>query len=214
MGYIKLAQCDAVSIEESLGGVTENYDLNHTNCLGFGSDGASVMTGCDNGVAALLKRKNPYLLSLHCAAHKLALASSQAAKKVPAIAQYQKSLSAIYTYFSHSSVHTEGLTEVQRILEEPEIKMKRLYQVRWLSFDVTVDAVLRSIPALVTFFEHEAQQGDPTAIGIHSCICSYKFLTITHFVKDILSILTKLSLTFQLTDIDMSVIQPKVIGSS
>ena len=128
LGYIKLAQCDAVSIEESLGGVTENFDLNHTNCLGFGSDGASVITGCDN------------------------LASSQAAEKVPAIAQYQKSLSATYTYFSHSSVHTEGLTEVQRILEEPEIKMKRLYQVRWLSFDVTVDAVLRSIPALVTFF--------------------------------------------------------------
>ena len=91
--------------------------------------------------------------------------------------------------------------------------MKCLYQVRWLSFDVTVDAVLRSIPALVTFFEHEAQQSDPTAIGIHSCICSYKFLTLTHFVKDILSILTKLSLTFQLTDIDVSVIQPKVIAA-
>ena len=86
--------------------------------------------------------------------------------------------------------------------------MKRL---RWLSFENTVDAVLRSIQALLTYFEHEAQEGEPTAI--HRCICSYKFLALTHFVKDILSILTKLSLTFQLTDIDVSLIQPKATAA-
>ncbi len=83
----------------------ENW--NYSNC-----DGASVMTGCENGVATLLKRKNPYLISLTLCCHRLALASSQAVDKVKAIAQYQKSLSAIYNYFSHSCVRIEGFHEV------------------------------------------------------------------------------------------------------
>ena len=208
---VKLTECDAAAIGECLADVAKDYDLNFSNCFGFGSGGASVMTGCENGVAALLKRKNPYLVSLHCAAHRLALASSQAADKVKAIAQYQKSLSGIYSYFSHSNVYIVGLREVQRVLEETEIKMKRLYQFRWLSFDITVDDVLQSLPALMTFFEHKAQEGDPTAIGIHRCITTYKFFALTHLVKDILSVITKLCLTFQSPDIDVSLIQPKVI---
>ena len=142
------------------------------------------MTGHENGVAALIKRKNSYLISVHCAAHRLALASSQAADKVEVIAQYQKSLSIIYSYFCHSCVHTEQLAAIQRVLEDPEIRIKRLYQVRWLSFDIAVDAVLRSLQSLMMFFEHAANKGDPTAVGIHSCITTYKFLGLTHLIKD------------------------------
>ena len=46
--------------------------------MGFGSDGASVMTGHDSGVAAVMKCSNPYLISIHCFAHRLAPTSSQA----------------------------------------------------------------------------------------------------------------------------------------
>ena len=181
---VKLGDCDAVSIEGALEGVLEDYGLNYNSCFGFSSDGASVMTGHENGVAALIKRKNSYLISVHCAAHRLALASSQAADKVEVIAQYQKSLSIIYSYFCHSCVHTEQLAAIQRVLEDPEIRIKRLYQVRWLSFDIAVDAVLRSLQSLMMFFEHAANKGDPTAVGIHSCITTYKFLGLTHLIKD------------------------------
>ena len=56
---VKLTQCDATAIEESLSDVIKDYDLNYSSCFGFGSDGANVMTGCDNGMATLLKHKNP-----------------------------------------------------------------------------------------------------------------------------------------------------------
>ena len=46
--------------------------------LGFASDGASVMTACHNGVAARLARRQPLLTTIHCTAHRLALATSQA----------------------------------------------------------------------------------------------------------------------------------------
>ena len=102
------------------------------------------------------------------------------------------------------------MAAIQRVLEDPEIRIKRLYQVRWLSFDIAVDAVLRSLKSLMMFFEHAANEGDPTAVGIHSCI---KFLALTHLIKDILSVLTKLSLTFQLQQVDISLVHSNVTAA-
>lgn len=44
--------------------------------VGFGSDGAAVITGKTNGVAVRLKKVNPFLISIHCMAHRLALCTS------------------------------------------------------------------------------------------------------------------------------------------
>ena len=51
-------------------------------CVWFGSDGASVMVGSKTGVATRMKAMNPFIVSRHCAAQRLALVSSQAAKEV------------------------------------------------------------------------------------------------------------------------------------
>ena len=46
---------------------------------GFGSDGASVMTGLCKGVTGRLKELNAHILNIHCITHPLALCTSQAA---------------------------------------------------------------------------------------------------------------------------------------
>ena len=48
----------------------------------FGSDGASVMTGVRSGISTRLKADNPYIVNIHCVAHRLALAAAQASDKV------------------------------------------------------------------------------------------------------------------------------------
>ena len=48
--------------------------------MSFSSDGANVMLGRNNGVAAKLANKNPYLFVSHCIAHRLALACNSAQK--------------------------------------------------------------------------------------------------------------------------------------
>ncbi|XP_056095121.1 zinc finger protein 862-like [Rhinichthys klamathensis goyatoka] len=45
--------------------------------VGFG-DGAAVNVGCRNGVAAQLLRDIPYLISIHCVAHRLELGVTKA----------------------------------------------------------------------------------------------------------------------------------------
>ena len=50
-----------------------------TKVYGFGSDGASLMTGKKTGVATQIKDANPHCLSVHCFAHRLALCTEKAA---------------------------------------------------------------------------------------------------------------------------------------
>ena len=67
---------------QSLSCVCEKWGIPIAKIYGFGSDGVAIMVGCKEGVATCLKILNPKLLSVHCGAHRLSLAASQAANSV------------------------------------------------------------------------------------------------------------------------------------
>lgn len=71
------------------------------------------MTGVRAGVAALFKNRNPHLISVHCVAHRLALAASQAASENKHLVKYQGILKGIHSYFECSPMNTRRLEEVQ-----------------------------------------------------------------------------------------------------
>ena len=180
-------------------------------CVGFASDGARAMTGRVNGAAAILQQECPSMVAVHCVAHRLALASSQAAKAFPELVQYKRTLISIYSYFSHSSKRVHTLQEVQMVLEDPLLRCKPLYDVRWLSFFNAVGAVKRTFKSLIVYFDQEvAEHNDPIAKGLVTQISSYSFLAITHMLYDVLSELTRLSKIFQKESLDFSIIGPSV----
>ena len=62
------------TIQSNLHGCTLSTD----KLIGLATDGASVMVGKKNGLAAKLKDVNPSLISVHCICHNLALACTDA----------------------------------------------------------------------------------------------------------------------------------------
>lgn len=52
-----------------------------TKIVGFGSDGASNMTGTRGGVITLMRRDYPWLIGVHCLAHRLELSFRDVASK-------------------------------------------------------------------------------------------------------------------------------------
>lgn len=56
-----------------------------SNLLGFGSDGASVMLGCNNSVTTKLKEVQPSLYNIHCLCHVSHLCASYAMKSLPSL---------------------------------------------------------------------------------------------------------------------------------
>ena len=79
----------ASTIEQSLLQCLERYGLDISNLRGFGSDGAAVMVGRRDGVAARLKARQPRLLAVHCINHRLALAAAHAADQIPYLQKFK-----------------------------------------------------------------------------------------------------------------------------
>jgi hypothetical protein len=71
-GMVHVPAVDAEAITETLLTYFQENGLPLSKVTGFCSDGASVMTGWKNGVAARLKKHNPFMQSIHCIAHRLA----------------------------------------------------------------------------------------------------------------------------------------------
>lgn len=75
----------------------EEKVLDITWLRGFGSDGAPVMTGRINGVAAQLRRHSPRMISVHCVAYRLSLAA-HAADGIPYLEQFKSLLQTLFFF--------------------------------------------------------------------------------------------------------------------
>ena len=79
----------------------QDIGVNMRKVSGFGSDGASVMMGRLNGVGVKLKSENPRIIHIWCAAHRLALVSYWAAKRVPYFETINEMLIAIFNFYQY-----------------------------------------------------------------------------------------------------------------
>ena len=84
----------------------------------FTSDGASVMLGKNNGVAAILKREIPHLYEQYCVAHREDLAVEDAWKELSFMQDIETLLRTVYTMFSRSSVKNEKFRELANVSEK------------------------------------------------------------------------------------------------
>ncbi|XP_070576346.1 uncharacterized protein C17orf113-like [Ptychodera flava] len=177
IGNVKVKDGTAETIATELKiNLLEKHRVKPSQLIGFGSDGASVMRGRKNGVSVRIQREvNPYLISIHCVAHRLALCTSQAADGIPYLKKYRQTLTDIYYYFKRSAVRTEGVKEIQAILDDPSLKYKEVHDVRWFSFYAALETIYRTYGSLVTYFRSVAEK-TPVAKGLNDDtvrICCY-----------------------------------------
>lgn len=182
----------------------EYRNINFSKITGFGSDGASVMSGIHKGVQAVLKDRNPHMVHLHCMAHRLALCTSQAANGIPAIKQYQEWITSLYYYFKKSACREAELNKVQEVLQSPTLRYKEIHEVRWLSFYEALEAVYRTLDALITYFNSRDAPNDLKSKGLLKKLATTQFFYITYMLMDTMSIVTRLCLAFQAEDLDVA----------
>ena len=88
----------------------------------------------------------------HCIAHRLVLACNSAEKKVAFCKNVEytnNTIKSIYSFFSNSSKRVDILHRYQEILEHSILKIKQIYEVRWLSWYKAVKNLYLSIEALM-----------------------------------------------------------------
>jgi len=170
------------------------------------------MTGRKSGVVFRLREHVPILIGVHCATHRCALATSQAAKAIPEFESYARTVSSIFHHYGNSALRANKFREIQKLLNLPELKYAEVHSVRWLSLDRAVKVIYRTYPALVVAFSHEVTS-NPTAKGLFHEVSQYKFIMFTHISLDILPFLSRLSKVFPSESADFSKMVPMVTST-
>ena len=175
-----------------------------TKMIGFGSDGANVMSGEGKGVHGRLKEQNAHMVHIHCMAHRLALCTSQAANYIPRLKKYQEWLTSLFYYMKASATREHKLHKVQEVLNIPVLKYKEIHAVRWLSCYEAVEAVYRTLDPLISFFHQRKASKDPKAKGLLKAMASTQFIYITYLPMDVLPIVSRLCLQPQAENLDVA----------
>ena len=100
--------------------------------VAFGSDGASVYVGRLNGVVAKLHVEIPWLLGVHCIAHRLELSVLDALKDEEQLKNVQEMLQGLYKHYHYSPKALRDFKEFAQLLDEKINKPVNLRGTRWL----------------------------------------------------------------------------------
>ena len=187
---LPLGEGDASTICSSLMETLAEYGLGIECVAAFGSDGASVMTGKRNGVAARLKQMKPSLVSVHCIAHRLAPIRS--ADQVSPVKKFKSYLNSFFTYF-HCSLKCAGQLQAsfEQLFDQPALKLRQPSYTRWLACDEAVQTLKRSLKPLAFTQEKLASSddGDATTVGLAGIIRRYHFVSCVFYIAEVLPIL-------------------------
>ena len=136
----------------------EESKLDVKKLTGLGSDGASVWTGKQNGVASLLRKESKVMLNVHCICHRLALACGDANNDVAYIETVEKILLQLWSFFNNSAKKTaayaKAVKESKAITLSKEgskrvaKKFKKACRSRWLSTERAIQGVFEDFTAL------------------------------------------------------------------
>ena len=104
----------------------------------------------------------------------------------------------LWKAFHYSPKKAENLTEIQAILNGPELKVTKPRDTRWLARERCVRSVRQCLPALVRTFEEIYEESrDAEAYGLSKLLCTYKFVACLYMLCDVLHTVAKLQASLQ-----------------
>ena len=167
------------------------------------ADGASVNTGKYNGVLTQLKRNRPWLLTIHCANHRIELAV-KSAFDIPEFAAVEEFYKTNYYLLKNSGKLKSLLKECATSLgihyyELPKIHGTRFVNHRCRGFK----NLLETWPVYTTAYEDAVANGEFTPTtrakisGLLKKFKSYSFLCILDVYLDLLEQIAPTSLVFE-----------------
>ena len=195
---LHVTSTDAKAITAALTSFMEMKGLEYQKLIGQGYDGAATFSGVHNGVQKRMQVHACHALYLHCACHRLQLASMQAAEGVKEIKGLFGMMTNIWKLFYNSPKKAEKLVEIQAILHLPQLKIVKPSDTRWLSHERCIRAIKKELPALiVTLQQLYESSGDAEAFGIALLLASQVGIAGIALLSEVLDLLAKLNTYMQ-----------------
>lgn len=159
LAYVNISRANASTITESIVKTLEQHlhltkQVIFERLVGFGSDGAAVMTGCKSGVATVLKKEQPCLFTIHCMAHRLELSFKTFLDNFSFTKSLMECLEAIYKFYHNSSLNRSNLKVSCAAANITFLVPGRVGGTRWLPHTMAaLQTLWKLYPALIEHFE-------------------------------------------------------------
>ncbi|CAB4034460.1 zinc finger MYM-type 1-like [Paramuricea clavata] len=172
-------------------------------------DGASNMSGCYNGLQAIIKEKvGKHVAFVHCYAHTLDLVLSDSASVDVQVISLFNDLEALYVLFRKTQRIYDLFEAVQLEENLKVLSLKRLNTVRWHSRELCLKVLLSRYDCILSVLETVALDslidGNPrkTSIGLLKQIQTKQFLATAYLFREIFASTGPLSRYLQRVDVD------------
>ena len=153
LGIVHAHEVNAEAITRYLLQFLNERGLSLDKLRGLGFDGASTMSGARTGVQVRLRVHSPSALYVHCRCYQLQLAAIHASREHNEVQRVLGTLLTIWKTFHYSPKKAESLTEIQALLNSPQIRVNKPSDTRWLAQERCVRAIRLMFRALVETFE-------------------------------------------------------------
>lgn len=160
---------------------------------GLGADGASVMSGEWAGVQALLKQNYPWLIYIHCVAHRLNLVVVKSLKGT--CKNILTLVDKLHSLFSSAKTN-DIFVQIQQQSKVKVMAMPERSETRWSSMFYVLDVLCtRYKEILMTLVKRAADTDDPAIIagGLYHKLASGEMILTCVVMKKALAITTNLS---------------------
>lgn len=153
LGIIEVVSYTAESLYNYICNFMVEVNLDLTNVIGIGTDGANNLCGKFNSLFTRLKQKSPNLQIVRCICHSLNNAVSKASEQFPCTIDYL--CREIYNWFHISTTRRNDYKKVFDLLNSESGVNKQFHQLsgtRWLARSFVVNTILEHWLELKTHF--------------------------------------------------------------
>lgn len=197
-GFIELEEQTGAAMATKLSNHIRRLGLDPDCCVGQGYDGASSMSGEENGVQALLRRQCPKAVYVHCFSHRLNLVLSKATEVI----EIRAALTTIKDACNHFSHSPQRERRFKAAIAElcPSARHERLKQycaTRWVERHDSIFIFLELYQPLLKVLN------DSGEIALANAITDPGFLVAVHLLEKVLGVSKQLSVLLQSKDIDL-----------
>lgn len=157
LGFSEVTDTTANTLYTVFKGFLANTGLKLEKLIGIGTDGASVLCGCNHSLYTLLKEDLPDLQLIKCTCHSIDKCASKAADELPSNIQFL--MRETNNWFAHSALRLSRYRDFfaeHRNGSKPR-KFISLSATRWLVVYLAVTVIIEQWDVLKSFFTQAAQ---------------------------------------------------------
>ena len=167
LGLVKVVSTTGEDLFQAIKAKLNSHGLTFSQCIGYSSDGASNVIGCQNSVWSRIKAESPNCVLLRCTCHSLNLIVQHAFEVLPSSIGYL--LSEVPAFFSRSTIRREEFKKLFDVMDPNQERagtptpFQKFSVTRWLVRGKCLYNLLVNWHELKAFFSCAEQQAPASA---------------------------------------------------